>query len=162
MNRRISIAVALLVCCGGLCVSLAADDAGAGVLQRHLPGFEIARFLPSEGRLVLEHPETDRLVVLRQDDELGDGGGAILESIGPWGAVLLIGGRAGEADIHVDPTAHTRLLLLPNDGGGFKVLEVTPSPDGMKTMVGPGEFEVFVIPAEPGVGDTSTEIEDPS
>ena len=73
-SRVMTVSLLVSVCSAGLCSARTPTEE----LQLALPGVSIVRYLPSEGRLVIRHGE--RLLVVRQGDELPGGNGRVVQT----------------------------------------------------------------------------------
>jgi hypothetical protein len=85
--------------------------AGEGDLDQYLPGWSVARFLPSQGRMVLEH--AGEMHVVRGGEEIPGLPGTRLRTIGPGGALIEIDSENLSVD---DPRDRSKSWLLLKSG----------------------------------------------
>ncbi len=141
--------LALFVFLGAAAFIAGAQEAERG-LGKYLPGYEVALYLPAEGRLVLEH--ADEFLVLRQGDEVPGLPGVKLLFADRDGA-LLVDADAEGGGAEASPKRWFRLLA--KEGGGVEVISISARPDeGLRPPpLEPGLAEHPLVPATPDGGD---------
>ena len=98
-------------------------------LGKYLPGYEVARYLPESGRLVLEHQ--GKFIVLRRGDEVPGLPGVRLASADRRGALLVesADGETAAAGDGVDLAPKRWLRLVPDKSGGVQVIAILAQPE---------------------------------
>lgn len=93
-------------------------------LDGHLAGWDVARFAPQSGRLVLDHQ--GEFVVVRSGDAVPGLQGVRLKAIGPRGALLEI--EEGRETHGLEQQSMRWLLIRPATDGTLEVIEISRDP----------------------------------
>lgn len=98
-----------------LLLVLAATGTAAGRdLGQHLPGWKMARFLPLQGRMVLEHD--GEMLVVRSGEEIPGLPGAMVKTIGSGGALIEIDQPPEGLDADQEQSRYWLLVKSTRDG----------------------------------------------
>ena len=94
-------------------------------LGKYYPGYEVARYLPVSGKLVLE--KDGEFHVLRQGDDVPGLPGVRLASADRRGALLIEVADGEGAGAELKPKRWLR--LVPDKNGGVEVISIVAQPD---------------------------------
>ncbi len=131
-----------------LLIQVAVGTAAEGNLDQHLPGWEMARFLPLQGRMVLEHD--GEMLVVRSGEEIPGLPGARLRTIGSGGALIEIE-ELEKASGTAEEQSKYWLLIRSAQGGTIEVIVIHSLPEEPFLPELPVEAEeVPVFKAAPG------------
>ncbi len=119
-----ALAMGVLLAC--FLVPVAAARAADGDLEQHLPGWKLARFLPLQGRMVLEHE--GEMLVVRSGEEIPGLPGVSVKTIGSGGALIEIEDSPDGLKGLQSQTKYWLLVKSASDGT-TKVIEIRQEPE---------------------------------
>jgi len=109
-----------------LLVPVVVGTAAEGDLDQYLPGWKMARFLPLQGRMVLEHD--GEMLVVWSGEEIPGLPGASVKTIGSRGALIEINEAPEVLDVHREQSKYW-LLVKPTQDGLTKVIVIHSLPE---------------------------------
>jgi len=131
-----------------LLVQVAVGTAAEGDLDQHLPGWEMARFLPLQGRMVLEHD--GEMLVVRSGEEIPGLPGASVKTIGSGGALIEID-EVPEVPGALQEQSKYWLLVKSAQGGTIEVIVIHSLPEeGLLPELSAETEEIPVSKTSPG------------